>query len=68
MCANIEERLREERGIYCGGGIPVLDCFAGGGCRVWDSTVLCLLDDAHGRVGYQGSKIEVFGGAYWSSG
>lgn len=34
---DVGECLREEGGVYCGGSIPVLDCFAGGGCCVWDS-------------------------------
>jgi hypothetical protein len=37
VASDVGERLCEERSVYSGGSVPVLDCFAGGGCCVWDS-------------------------------
>lgn len=49
MDTDVGERLGEEGCIYCGGCIPVLDCFAGGGCCVWDSGV-GWLDGGYSRT------------------
>lgn len=69
VVADVGECLGEEGGVYCGGGVPVLDSFAGWGCCVWDSSsggggskLECVDDNV--EIGILGSMW----GTYWSSG
>jgi hypothetical protein len=65
--ADVGEGLREEGGVYCGDGVPVLDAGSGGGGCVWDSVStlayrMMLRVGCRGRItGRPGSRSHLRG-------
>jgi hypothetical protein len=42
VLSDVGQRRGHEWHVDCLDGVPVLDCFAGGGCGVWDSGFVSL--------------------------